>query len=520
MLPSEVDGYGADFDPKAVWNAIDGMVFEKLWPDRPWKPLPGGASHLARRPSMTPGRLANNNPFLQEQRSVSPQSPSHPTGSAPADGSFRRGSPQQQLRPPRSGSSAAALPPSQYEWTTSSRLTIAFNAPGGVCAIKIQIQGSDGSLSAASSSSSGGWWPLGPSRASMCLNLVKTVGGGGGFSADLQRVRDDLLVDGEACYVVFSSGGTGAWVLFSFVPDATSSHERALYAEGEAQLVSSLGGQERIPWREHWSAKSDLDALTATLPASPEGDKDRAGGGMSGLGGRPPKGLGMAAYYGVVDDDEEAGGGGGRDYEDPDDKFERMWANRGALTDIERMRLEGEYEARARATHSKANPRGRAANANAPGASVRGASKAEAPAGAMQLKFPLTSEASEALQAFRVGASGGVVLAIEGEELVLRGKVGPSTRAAGIRGAVANEPCYVLWRWEHEREGRPVTSTLLVYIRPEGAPLRAKMIHASSMRPLVESVRALGVEVSKSIDGLEPEELSEGELAKQLYVYE
>ena len=76
---------------------------------------------------------------------------------------------------------------------------------------------------------------------------------------------------------------------------------------------------------------------------------------------------------------------------------------------------------------------------------------------------------------------------------------------------------------------RPLTHTapaglstrLGFFCRPEEAPLRAKMLHASSLRPLLGRLRGeYAIEIRKSIEGLEPDEVNEEQLQRELYVYE
>ena len=58
-------------------------------------------------------------------------------------------------------------------------------------------------------------------------------------------------------------------------------------------------------------------------------------------------------------------------------------------------------------------------------------------------------------------------------------------------------------------------------MRPEGAELRAKMLHASSLRPFVRRLEGdYGLAFARVAEGLEREEVHQRELYAQLYVYE
>ena len=98
--------------------------------------------------------------------------------------------------------------------------------------------------------------------------------------------------------------------------------------------------------------------------------------------------------------------------------------------------------------------------------------------------------------------------------------------ASALQASVPDECSYVLYRWVHEQEsaeGAPPASTaadLLLFMRPEDAPMRSKMLHASALRPLEAALtQNHGMVVTKSIENLEPHELTDAGLYKELYVY-
>lgn len=273
-------------------------------------------------------------------------------------------------------------------------------------------------------------------------------------------------------------------MLFAFVPADATAQQKAVYKWGERALITSLGGQARIPWREHWSDLKPLDELAASLESAPE-SPDQGATSEAVPMTRPLGGFGSGPSH--VDE--------GETYENPDDKFERMWANRWMLTDVERMSLEGEREARARNAAYKARKEAMQAEAS----SSVPAAAAPIPAPPASLKFPLTNTALSAAETFIGGGNSGFVLAIEEEVLVLRETIHKTQTMDGLREQLENEPCFVLFHWEHEWQGERRQATLFMFVRPEDAPLRQKMMHASSMRPLVTNLQAKGVEITKVI---------------------
>ena len=163
------------------------------------------------------------------------------------------------------------------------------------------------------------------------------------------------------------------------------------------------------------------------------------------------------------------------------------------LTDVERIKIEGDRLAAIEASGAKLS-------------SVVG------------LAFPTTDEAQAELGRFASGAVGLVVLAIANERITLQATAAAGTPPTGLAAHLpAAAPCYCLYRWSHEREGAAASATLFLYMCPEDAPVRGKMLHASSKSAVLQSLPALGIEVGKSIEGLEPAELTDEELSTQLY---
>ena len=133
------------------------------------------------------------------------------------------------------------------------------------------------------------------------------------------------------------------------------------------------------------------------------------------------------------------------------------------------------------------------------------------------LNFPFTSEATAGLDAFKLGSLACLILAIEAETIVQRASAAPAAAApASVQALLPPAaPCYVLYRWAHERNGASASSVLFLFMCPEDAPIRDKMVHASTKTPFVTALSDLGI--AKSIEGLEASELTEAELTKKLY---
>ena len=592
-------------NPKEVWDSVEGFVFNNIWPDRPWRSLPGGVEHLQRRSASAasiavpisagapaPAPVSSSGaPAVTQQygastfaggarweeregdRWVKTRSADQAVGygrarngdgvAAPADFSSSHVRPSEvkhAMKQPMAnqhggavgglaacanhagtggGLAAVMRPGGGAQFSVTSELEQFFKEPEGLCALKIRI-----------------------------VDRVFTLDDAlDGFSstvaADFHRMRETFLSEDEPCYVLFSARG-GLWVLFNFVPESAPFQERMSYSIGEQQLINLLGGTEQIPWQEHWTKLSEV-VLPSDDGRDAASDNDGGGSGSSGQNGA----LERARSHGIGLMGGGGGGGGGGDsaadlerlspgqrasqlQQEEDEKYERMAANLIALTPVERMMYEGWREAKAAeaaykqrvaakkaaaatsagvAAHNPSSLAAAAAAAAAAGgasaakkgassAGANGAPAAKPASAAVPLQFPLSAVATTNIGAFKAGAYGAVILAIEGERLELKATQPPKTPAVTLRGAIGKEPCYVLYRYEHVHDGAPRQAVVFLFMRPEDAPLRGKMLHASSMRPFVASLQASGLEIAKVIEGLELHEVNDKELSAQLYVYE
>ena len=170
----------------------------------------------------------------------------------------------------------------------------------------------------------------------------------------------------------------------------------------------------------------------------------------------------------------------------------RIAEQRTLMTDVEKLKIDGDLAMAAEAAAGKIG-------------SVVG------------LTFPMVAEAEAGLAAFRAGSLGALVLAIEGETMVKKGEAPPSASVATLKAAIPAEPCYCLYKWAHEKGGVAATSSLFLYICPESAPVRGKMLHASTEGPFISGLQASGLTFDKSVEGVEAAELTDSELLGQVY---
>ena len=79
----------------------------------------------------------------------------------------------------------------------------------------------------------------------------------------LELVKDELLREDEACFVLFR---TRTWVLISFIPPDAPGPECALYDASCAKLQALLGGEPRVPNVRRWASLSEVQLDEQVLP--------------------------------------------------------------------------------------------------------------------------------------------------------------------------------------------------------------------------------------------------------------
>ena len=108
------------------------------------------------------------------------------------------------------------------------------------------------------------------------------------------------------------------------------------------------------------------------------------------------------------------------------------------------------------------------------------------------MSFPVTPGAADAIGQFRDGAIGLLVLGIEGETVAVRSSQPAATMDEVVAAAPTDAPSYSLYRWAHEHEGEARAAVVFVYVCPEGSPVRAKMLHASSKSSVLGGLAEAG----------------------------
>ena len=393
------------------WDAVDGIVFDKIWPDRPWSKCsrmdtPGGESHASPRQTLSP-RVSQQEPGLPATKPASP--------------------------------AVRAPPVEAAEFAVEYSLYAAFAEPMYARAFKVRI------------------------RNDSTFALVQTLVKRGSIPEDFSLMKRDFFKSAdEPCYVLFLAAPlSGLWAFFAYVPDTAPFHERMLYMAGGAQLLAMLGGEARMPWQTKWTSLDEVvygpahrpralsQPPTPQFPSAPQQLPDDTievqvpegcHAGSSFIINLPdgrqievdvPQGCGpgtrMLTVLPPAKPPPRMNSPSATSHHSPANfQVARMEANLDALTDIERNLIIGQMESRERAEQAAAR---QVAVERAAARDVYAAArpppppKGSAPVAkstSVGLQLPISTAADSALRQFIDARVGACVLAVEGEELGLR----------------------------------------------------------------------------------------------------
>lgn len=110
-----------------------------------------------------------------------------------------------------------------------------------------------------------------------------------------------------------------------------------------------------------------------------------------------------------------------------------------------------------------------------------------------------------------------MLLAIQSEQIVLRGTLEKASVPEVAEALPSSEPCYALFNFEHKREGEISKAVIFLYVCPENSAVKLKMLHASSKGSVLHDLESLGIVADKSLEGVEAADLTETFLLMELY---
>jgi len=131
--------------------------------------------------------------------------------------------------------------------------------------------------------------------------------------------------------------------------------------------------------------------------------------------------------------------------------------------------------------------------------------------------FPMSVDAVSALK--NLANKNVVQLYVDTEKETIELKTAFS---AGSVQAVADklptdEPCFVFFEYEHEHEGSTVRPIVFVYSCPNGAKIKARMLHSTVKSAAIDTAAREGVNVEKKIEVTEQSDLNEADLLLELH---
>jgi len=131
--------------------------------------------------------------------------------------------------------------------------------------------------------------------------------------------------------------------------------------------------------------------------------------------------------------------------------------------------------------------------------------------------FPMSTEAVSALK--NLASNNVVQLRVDTEKETI--ELLKSFSAGSVQSVAdqlpSDQPCFVFFQFEHEHEGQTVRPNVFIYSCPNGAKIKAKMLHSTVKSAAIDAAQGQGVAVEKKIEVSEPDELNEDELLAELH---
>lgn len=138
------------------------------------------------------------------------------------------------------------------------------------------------------------------------------------------------------------------------------------------------------------------------------------------------------------------------------------------------------------------------------------------------VSFPATDAAKEALRALGGAERGGLLITVKAEHLDVDAHLDDGS-ASALRAALSArdgaEPVFALLRYVSRApaaEGAPASALVLVSFCPEGCVVRVRMIHASAKPALRSLLSELQLEVLKSVETQDLDDLTDEWLAERV----
>ncbi|KXS21673.1 hypothetical protein M427DRAFT_51075 [Gonapodya prolifera JEL478] len=131
------------------------------------------------------------------------------------------------------------------------------------------------------------------------------------------------------------------------------------------------------------------------------------------------------------------------------------------------------------------------------------------------ISFPLTDEASKAVQELIAGSNDAIELKIENETIDI--SASPALSHSGIPSIIATEPRFVVFRFSHDWEGQKLAPTVFVYSCPPSSSVKHKMLYSSTKAGIVQTLEAAGVTIEKKLEVDSVDEMNASSLTDELH---
>jgi len=131
--------------------------------------------------------------------------------------------------------------------------------------------------------------------------------------------------------------------------------------------------------------------------------------------------------------------------------------------------------------------------------------------------FPMSTDAVSALK--NLSTTNVVQLTVDSEKetIELLNSFSANSVDAVADKLPSDQPCFVFFSYEHQHEGSNVSPIVFIYSCPNGAKIKAKMLHSTVKSAAIDAAGSQGIKVEKKIEVSEPSELNEADLLLELH---
>eukprot|EP01083_Nonionella_stella_P208049 755269_1 len=133
------------------------------------------------------------------------------------------------------------------------------------------------------------------------------------------------------------------------------------------------------------------------------------------------------------------------------------------------------------------------------------------------LDIPVFAAASDALSALQSGSANLAILSLDFTREEIGCEESSSCDLASLEGKLSNTPLFVLYRYDHTRNGESMSKTIFVYYCPNSARPKLKMFYSTCKSNIVDLCQQYQIQIDMKMEISIPNEVSQNNILQELY---